>query len=234
MPEGCTKQPVNPTIIDNTVSKVVYESRTGNLTSHENHFRLAPLGLVRDGWFHHPADAHYLSSIVSHTDPCELHGRAHHMLNQTIRITILNRYVALSPPCVHCTSTHTTLILTHIYVALLCGRRSDRRLINYDKLGAVVKRVNAILSLAQAGHPPLVFTQKSILSSTTDEISSSSSSSGVTSKDSTPYSFDFEGNTFREQVSIMRATDILLTVHGAAETNIAWMHPCSVVLEVSV
>ena len=114
----------------------------------------------------------------------------------------------------------------------LYGRRSDRRLINYDKLGAVVKRVNSILSLAHAGHPPLVFTQKSILSSTTSDATSSSSSS-VSSKDSTPYSFDFEGNTFREQVSIMRATDILLTVHGAAETNIAWMHPCSTVLEVS-
>lgn len=30
----------------------------------------------------------------------------------------------------------------------------------------------------------------------------------------------------------MRSTDILVTVHGAGETNMAWMKPCSVVLEV--
>lgn len=43
-------------------------------------------------------------------------------------------------------------------------------------------------------------------------------------------SFDTMG--LREQAAAMRATDILITVHGAGETNMAWMKPCSVVIEV--
>jgi hypothetical protein len=35
-----------------------------------------------------------------------------------------------------------------------------------------------------------------------------------------------------EQVTIIRKLDILLTVHGAGVTNIAWLRPCSIVLEV--
>jgi YHS domain-containing protein len=38
--------------------------------------------------------------------------------------------------------------------------------------------------------------------------------------------------SFIDQVKLMRSTDIILTVHGAALTNIAFMKPCSIVLEV--
>ena len=36
-----------------------------------------------------------------------------------------------------------------------------------------------------------------------------------------------------EQAKLLRDIDILLTVKGAGETNIAWMKPCSIVLEIS-
>jgi hypothetical protein len=41
----------------------------------------------------------------------------------------------------------------------------------------------------------------------------------------------FEHLNFLEQVSVMEATDILVTVHGAGLTNAVFMSPCSVILE---
>ena len=43
---------------------------------------------------------------------------------------------------------------------------------------------------------------------------------------------DFEGLSMLQQVQAMRATDVIISVHGAGLTNIAWMRPCSVVIEV--
>lgn len=42
----------------------------------------------------------------------------------------------------------------------------------------------------------------------------------------------FEGKHLKEQVAAMHATDVLVAVHGAGETNVAFMKPCSVVLEI--
>lgn len=43
---------------------------------------------------------------------------------------------------------------------------------------------------------------------------------------------DFEGLKLLEQATYMRHTDILVTIHGAAISNIIFMRPCSVVIEV--
>jgi hypothetical protein len=44
--------------------------------------------------------------------------------------------------------------------------------------------------------------------------------------------YDFEGISFQKQVSIMFSSDIIITSHGAALTNIVFMKPCSVVIEI--
>lgn len=41
-----------------------------------------------------------------------------------------------------------------------------------------------------------------------------------------------EGLTFKEQVYFTSSIDILITIHGAGETNIAFMKPCSIVIEI--
>ena len=45
--------------------------------------------------------------------------------------------------------------------------------------------------------------------------------------------FYLDGKRLLQQAKLIREVDILLTVKGAGETNIAWMKPCSIVLEVS-
>jgi len=42
----------------------------------------------------------------------------------------------------------------------------------------------------------------------------------------------FEKKSFHQQAQLMRQTDVLFTVHGAAVVNIVFMRPCSVVIEV--
>ena len=44
--------------------------------------------------------------------------------------------------------------------------------------------------------------------------------------------FTLEGRPLRAQAAALRALDVVLSVHGAGLANIAWMRPCSVVLEV--
>jgi hypothetical protein len=43
---------------------------------------------------------------------------------------------------------------------------------------------------------------------------------------------DFDGLLFQKQVSVMFSSDIVLSSHGAALTNIVFMKPCSVVIEI--
>ena len=42
----------------------------------------------------------------------------------------------------------------------------------------------------------------------------------------------FEGKSFGEQVDIMRSTQVLITVHGAALTNIVFMPPGGTLIEI--
>lgn len=44
--------------------------------------------------------------------------------------------------------------------------------------------------------------------------------------------FLFDELTMLEQARLMLDTDLLVTIHGAGETNVAFMRPCSIVLEV--
>ena len=43
---------------------------------------------------------------------------------------------------------------------------------------------------------------------------------------------DFEGMSLIQQIKLMRATDVIISVHGAGLTNIAFMKPCSIIIEV--
>jgi hypothetical protein len=43
---------------------------------------------------------------------------------------------------------------------------------------------------------------------------------------------DFENQRFLYQVKSMRAADVIITTHGAALTNIAFMKPCSIIIEI--
>jgi len=39
--------------------------------------------------------------------------------------------------------------------------------------------------------------------------------------------------SFAEQVRDMRRTDIVIAPHGAGQTNVAFMRPCSILIEVT-
>ena len=45
--------------------------------------------------------------------------------------------------------------------------------------------------------------------------------------------FYLDSLSLNQQARLLRRIDILLTAKGVGETNIAWMRPCSIVLEVS-
>jgi hypothetical protein len=42
----------------------------------------------------------------------------------------------------------------------------------------------------------------------------------------------FAGKNLSSQVSLMQSTDVLISTHGAGETNAAFMLPCSIVIEI--
>jgi Glycosyltransferase 61 len=44
--------------------------------------------------------------------------------------------------------------------------------------------------------------------------------------------FTFSDKSLADQVALMRGVDVLLAVHGAGLTNIAWLKPCSILVEV--
>jgi hypothetical protein len=45
--------------------------------------------------------------------------------------------------------------------------------------------------------------------------------------------FYLDGMSLNQQARALRSIDILLTAKGSGEVNIAWMRPCSIVLEIS-
>jgi hypothetical protein len=60
-------------------------------------------------------------------------------------------------------------------------------------------------------------------------ISPPSSSKNMVAREANLY---FEKSSLRQQAMLMREIDVLVLAHGAAEVNIAWMKPCSVLIEV--
>lgn len=43
----------------------------------------------------------------------------------------------------------------------------------------------------------------------------------------------FENMTVDEQVRDMRRSDIVIAAHGAGQTNVAFMRPCSILIEIT-
>ena len=136
-------------------------------------------------WFLHASDSYLLGCTILGCDPCEWHHQGNRMLNNPLKILILNR------------KTSRQILNTAQIITFLTNNFTlDNRTINIFNYSSSDKDI-----------PPL--SNHSLL---IDQFDSSSS--------------------FYRQVSLLRSSDVFITVHGAAMVNIAFMKPCSIVIEV--
>lgn len=138
-------------------------------------------------WFAHGSDALYLSSIIRHSDPCELLGQGSMLSQKPLNLLILNR-------------------------------RDDRRLMNIDNIVSTVSSVAKELSIT------IRLLQSS--NATTNSYSHNNNNKHHINE------FLFEGVSLQQQAETIYSSDIIITTHGAAETNLAWLKPCSIVIEI--
>lgn len=103
---------------------------------------------------------------------------------------------------------------------MILSRKNNRRIANLEAVKQYISGFTTSLALtyvrprrASSGKKHVVLTNKNV---TVGEV----------------LLRDFEGLKLLEQATSMRHTDILVTIHGAAISNIIFMRPCSVVIEV--
>lgn len=137
--------------------------------------------------------------------PCQWHNQADTLLNSSLRILILNR--------------HQNRQISNLgkVLQLLQDLTLENRTIS------ILNR--PMDSGLNPNHNP---------NSERDKIlryfnQSNSSFTGYEHTASVTY---FEKKTFHQQARLMRNADIVITIHGAAMTNIVFLKPCSIVIEV--
>lgn len=152
-------------------------------------------------WFIHPSDAYLMRSLVLSRSPCELAGAAKQLLKKPIEIMVLGRK-----------STRRLLnpqnVLMHL-LEYIESHNNNKKLVPLYL--ANVRSINhPITTYINPGRvdDPMFVTE--ILNN---------------------HLIFFEKTTFQEQAQMISEIDILLTVHGAGETNLIFMKPCSVVIE---
>jgi len=99
---------------------------------------------------------------------------------------------------------------------LILNRRDDRRLAN-------IKEILSAVSIVAVQNSVTI--QPLYTNATTSTTVQGSQQHHVNE-------FLFEGVSLREQAETMYSADIIITTHGAAETNLAWLKPCSIVIEI--
>jgi hypothetical protein len=194
----------------------------------------------QQSWFLHPSDSLLLSSIVLNQDPCLFHHKAESILSEPLQMAVIGR-------------TGTRKVLNSVAVIEFLRpltfhqsqlsndsqHSSSNRGIHH---GENNRRTVAPTRTPQHVH---IFThwysdyphrvkdhgigsQQSKVSRNLrveDHLQNQLSHSGDSA-------IHFEQLTFRQQVALMHSLDVAITVHGAGETNIAFMRPCSIVVEV--
>lgn len=175
-------------------------------------------GNQMNNWFIHESGAFLLGSLVLKENVCKYRNTASDVIaSNQVSFSILNRI-------------------------------NDRRILNYKEIQNKLKLLHnsfpssSTISSSSISHTP----QNSVVNITDtidiDPIKTDNKSKAIPSSSSSSLLWNkqiknitvhsFEGKSLFYQVQAMRSTDVLLTGHGAGNANIAWMKPCSIVIEV--
>ena len=112
---------------------------------------------------------------------------------------------------------------------LILNRKSDRRITNIDEVLAAVLSISEVDRMESPGASPRTASD-STLAKYPRIVPAVNPSPG----EGHPNEFLFEGAPLEMQAQMLHEADIILTPHGAGETNLIWLKPCSIVLEVRV
>ncbi len=192
----------------------------------------------QESWFLHPSDSHLLTSIILKRNPCVYHNQAKKMVSLPIKVALIGRI-------------GTRRIINE--VATLQFLKSIGAIDLYDDDQSSIKvpldvvtswnsdklpEFNANHSIYNENDKQNLSRSASLLtrlrgSLNTPDFIDNEKLQGYNSKNNSENNgIYFENLTFKQQVALMQSTDIGITVHGAGETNIAFMKPCSVIIEI--
>lgn len=132
----------------------------------------------------------------------------------------LSSLVLREDPCRYQGAAST--LLSRPLSFLILNRKNDRKLVNIDEIVAAINSVSGAAVDSQKDPPSAPFKAYPKIE-------------GITNPDTAsehPNVFLFEGASLETQTRTLSQTDIVIVPHGAAETNLAWLKPCSIVLEV--
>jgi hypothetical protein len=135
----------------------------------------------------------------------------------------LNSLILREDPCRY--QGAASRLLNQPLSFLILNRKNDRKIVNIDDIVTAIQRVSE--SPVSATPTPLILDPP--------RFKTYPKLKGIYNPDTKsehPNVFLFEGASLETQARTLSETDIVLVPHGAAETNLAWLKPCSIVLEV--
>lgn len=186
----------------------------------------------QETWFLHPSDSLMLTSIILKRSPCLYRNQAVALLQEPITIALIGRsgtrrFMNEPETMAFLQSLSTNSFeLTYpsgeqraVVIQVLTSWSSD--------VPITIKNSSKVFT---ANHDMLLSGPSVMLNSTEPNQQQLRSLSNV--KPVPQKAIHFEKLTFRQQVAMMHSVDVAIAVHGAGETNIAFMKPCSVVIEI--
>ena len=174
-----------------------------------------------ESWFLHPSDSLLLTSLILNQSPCRYHNQKDALVLAPIRIGLIGR-------------RGTRKILNEAEIVRFL---SSIQHVNVSSVSGEMRTVSVMLTddqhvLTTSIQQDSIAKQHINISNDASFMSPRTSSMRHKVPAADPSAIYFEKLTFREQVELMHSLDIAITVHGAGETNIAFMKPCSIVIEV--
>jgi hypothetical protein len=174
-----------------------------------------------------------LGSSVLNSPPCQWHDQAAALLDSSLRILILNRH------------KNRQILNIHPLLQLLANTTLNNRSISIFSRqgeynislpitsGAFSTSTTSTTTNNTESTTRILLESKIPQSKHTRNSNSNSSGSSTLSNDEhTASVVNFEKKSFHQQAKIMRSSDIFINVHGAAMTNIVFLKPCSIVIEI--
>eukprot|EP01038_Epipyxis_sp_PR26KG_P007592 gene7592-10341_t len=186
-------------------------------------------------WFIHPSDATLLTSFIKQEDPCLNYGKGEEFLHNRIQMIVLLRSktrafenhnnVLLMLQKYH-TENHIydlSDLHTNYYDFQIASQNSNY---SYNDNNNHYNKTN--LKLKQLNNN----NNNNNNNNRNNKRSKTNHHYSITSSGMNIFATFFENKSFIDQMKIMSDSDIILTIHGAGLTNLAFMKPCSVVIEI--
>jgi hypothetical protein len=182
-----------------------------------------------ESWFLHPSDSLALTSMILKQSPCLYHNQAHHLTQTPIKIALVGRNGTRRV----INEAETLKFLRSIHKIKIEGRNQAEivREVAIDVITSWNSDQAVTLSVTEVTQNSSQVSQVPFQSFRSFS-NSLSWGPKVQMNGNSSRAIYFEKMTFRQQVAFMHSVDIVITTHGAGETNIAFMKPCSVIIEV--